>query len=89
MTDDNKNSTSRLDTVLAYTGAGLIVLSIIALFAVLLAGAMGVSGDTFASGFWLILAFFPRVGLPVGFLLILLLIVTSGVKRRRQTRSPR
>lgn len=87
VTQDNKDSTNRLDTVLAYTGAGLIVASIIALFAVLLAGAMGVESETFASGFWLVLAFFPRIGLPLGFLLVLVLLLTNGIRRRRQSRS--
>lgn len=87
VTQDNKDSTNRLDTVLAYTGAGLIVASILALFAVLLAGAMGVESETFASGFWLVLAFFPRIGLPAGFLLVLFLVITNGIRRRRETRS--
>ena len=64
--------------------AGIVGLSIVAFLAVIIATASGLPGNQFTGGFWQAVALLPGVGLPVGFLLIIVLIVISGVRRSRE-----
>jgi heme A synthase len=66
--------------------ATVIGLSVLAFVAVLLAGLAGVQTS---SGVWPVIVLLPLVGLPIGFLLMVALIVLNAVKRARQARPRR
>ncbi len=64
--------------------AAVIGLSVLAILAVLIAGAAGISTGT---GIWVAIALLPLIGLPVGLLLIIAFIVVNAVNRSRHARS--
>ena len=63
--------------------AGIVGLSIVALFALMIAPASGLPANQFQGGFWQAVALLPGVGLPIGFLLIIALLVISARRRGR------
>ena len=78
----------RNERVLAFMIAGIVGLSIVAFLTVIIATASGLPGNQFQGGFWQAVALLPGVGLPVGFLLIIALLVISGRRRSREATAP-
>jgi H+/Cl- antiporter ClcA len=72
---------SRLERVLATVIASIIGLSIAAFIAIIMATWQGFQSDDFTSGVWPAVTFLPLVGLPSGFVLILVLLVISTRRR--------
>ncbi len=70
----------RLERVLAYMVAAVILVSL-ASFVALIIGT-GASID-FTTGIWPFVVVLPLVGLPIGFVLIIALLVVSAVRRGR------
>ncbi len=66
--------------------AAVIGLSVLAILAVLIAGAAGISTGT---GIWVSVALLPLISLPIGLLLLIAFIVVSAVNRSRQNRADR
>lgn len=79
----NTNGTER---VLAYMILSTFVLSIIAVFTALIGIGAGADGST---GIWPFIVILPSIGLPITFLLIIVLVITSAVRRGRATRADR
>jgi len=67
--------------------AAIVGLSILAFLTVIIATASGLPGNQFTGGFWQAVALLPGVGLPIGFLLIIVLIVISGLRRSREAKA--
>ena len=68
--------------MLAYIIAATILLSIVAFFAIIIGTAVGAGADNgFSQGVWPTVFLLPLIGLPIGFLLIVGLLVLSGVRR--------
>jgi hypothetical protein len=59
------------------------VVSIVAVFTALIGVGAGADGS---SGIWQFIVIMPSVGLPVTFLLIIALVITSAVRRGRAAR---
>jgi len=74
---------SRLETILATVIGAIIGVSIIAFFATMIGTWAGMSRDDFLVGLWPTVAFIPMFGLPLGFVLIIVLLVVSTQRRRR------
>jgi uncharacterized membrane protein len=74
---------NRVERVLAYMVAGIIVLSLAAFIALIVATGMGLERDDFTSGIWPAVTVLPLIGLPIGFVLIIVLLVVSAVRRGR------
>ncbi|TFD69433.1 hypothetical protein [Cryobacterium ruanii] len=90
MTNQTPQPVSRLERVLAYMVASVVGLSILAFAAVIIATAMGVGeNDGFSRGIWPPIFILPLYGLPAGFLLIISLMVSVGVRRSREARRDR
>jgi TRAP-type uncharacterized transport system fused permease subunit len=67
--------------------AGVVGLSILAFLAVIAATAAGVGdNDGFSQGIWPAVLTLPLFGLPLGFVLIIALLVISIVRRSREAR---
>ena len=77
----------RNERVLAFMIAGIVGLSILAFLTVIIATASGLPGNQFTGGFWQAVALLPGVGLPIGFLLIIVLIIISGLRRSREAKA--
>jgi uncharacterized membrane protein len=77
----------RNERVLAVMIAAIVGLSILAFLAVIIATASGLKGNEFTGGFWQVVALLPSVGLPLGFLMIIVLIILSARRRGRETQA--
>ena len=69
-----------LETTLAYMAVGVTLVSILSIFATLVISATG-SIEIPA-----ILAQLPLIGLPIGFVLIMAMLITAIIKRSKQNR---
>ncbi len=59
----------------------IVALSIVAFFAMIIGTFVGMTGPDFAQGIWPTVAYAPLIGLPIGFVLIIVLLVL-GIRRR-------
>ena len=71
----------RIDRILAYMALGLTILSIVCFFAVILAKPLGV--EDFSQGLWPLVVVLPLVALPIAFVMIIVLLIMSFVRRSR------
>ena len=69
---------NRVERVLAYMVASIIVLSLAAFIALIVGTAVGLERDDFAQGIWPTITILPLIGLPIGFVLIIVLLVVSS-----------
>ena len=87
VSEQRTESTERLERVFAYMVAGVIGASILSFIAVIIgsvAGAFTDGGD--GEGIWPFVFMFPMIGLPLGFVLIIALMILSSVRRSREAR---
>jgi hypothetical protein len=75
---------SRLEKVLAAVVAGVIGASVIAFFAIIIATWSGMQREDFGVGLWPSITLLPLFGLPIGFVLIIALLIVSTRRRRGQ-----
>ncbi|MFK4730887.1 hypothetical protein ROT00_14455 [Agromyces mediolanus] len=88
MSTDRPTSENRVERILAYMVAGSVGLSVLCIFAVLIATAAGAGADDgFSRGVWPVVFFVPVVGLPLGFLLLVVLLIVNAVRRSREART--
>ncbi|MGO4104146.1 hypothetical protein AB4Y63_09360 [Leifsonia sp. YAF41] len=88
MTNQPPPSPQRIDRIMAYMVAGVVGVSILAFFAMIAGTAAGVgANDGFSQGVWPFVIMLPLFGLPLGFVLIIALLVISTVRRSRHTRA--
>lgn len=81
---NKENTPGTLERVLAYSAVTIIGLSVASFFATLIAALVGVSRTTLAAGFWPVVAWVGYVGLPVGFGLVLVLVLVTRRRRIKQ-----
>ena len=74
---------NRVERALAYMVAGIVVLSLASFVALIVATSIGLERDDFAQGIWPLVTILPLIGLPIGFVLIIVLLVVSAVRRGR------
>lgn len=83
---EEASTTSRLERVLAYLALTFIAVAFISFVSTLIAGIAGVSRETLATSFWPLVTWVSYVGAPVGFALIVTLILLSRKRRVREYR---
>lgn len=86
MPEESVVMNNRVERILAYMVAGIIVLSLASFVAVIIATASGLEPRDFTSGVWPMITVLPLIGLPIGFVLIITLLVVSAVRRGRAAR---
>jgi uncharacterized membrane protein len=74
----------RNERIMAYMIAGIVGLSIVAFVAVIVGTYVGMNANDFASGIWPMVLNLPLFGLPVGFVLIIVLLILSMRRRGRE-----
>jgi uncharacterized membrane protein len=74
---------SSFEKLLAAMVVGIVGVSVVAFFTVIIGTAVGMGADDFAQGLWPVVAMLPLIGLPIGFVMIMVLLFVS-TKRRRQ-----
>jgi len=75
---------TRIERIFAFMVAGIVGLSLLCFIATMIAGATGMAREDFAEGIWPLVSFVPLIGLPIGFLLIVTLLVIGIVRRNRE-----
>jgi hypothetical protein len=78
---------NRIERILAYMLASAIGLSILSIVAVIAGTGLGVRD--FDAGVWPVLIVLPTVGLPIGFALVVALLVVSAMRRSRSAKNAR
>lgn len=81
MTKSAPSSPSRAETILAYMGAAVIGLSILSIIIALIGSLLGLNSNL------ALFAQIPLLGLPLGFLMILVLLFLSIRRRGRENKS--
>jgi uncharacterized membrane protein len=83
MSEESFVMSNRFERSLAYMVASIIVLSLAAFIALIVGTGAGLTGSDFAQGIWPTVVVLPLIGLPIGFVLIIVLLVVSAVRRGR------
>jgi hypothetical protein len=79
-----------VERVLAYAIAALVVLSLASFIADIAGTASGAAeNDGFGRGLWPVVLIFPLVALPLGFALVITLLLMNVVRRGREARANR
>lgn len=87
VTNQTPHAAGRPERILAYMVAATVGLSILAFFAVIIGTWLGAGANNgFGQGVWPAILALPLVGLPIGFILIIVLLVTTTVRRAREAR---
>lgn len=74
--------------MLAYIVAGLVVLSLICIFAALISGALGNSKALAnGEGIWLVVETIPGYALPLAFILLIAFFIVVAVRKSRANRA--
>lgn len=71
----------RIDRLLAFTALALAALSVISFFAIIIGSAVGMDQDAFGTGIWPVVAAIPLYGLPLAFVLIIVLLVMTFIRK--------
>ncbi|MGN8026560.1 multidrug ABC transporter ATPase [Microbacterium sp. 22242] len=75
-----------IDRFLTFASLGLAALSVICFFMIIIGTAVGMKQADFLHGAWPIVGVFPFWGLPIAFLMIVVLLIMSFVRRGRAAR---
>jgi hypothetical protein len=70
----------QVETILAYLAVGITLISILSIMATLVISATG------SIEIPVILAQLPLIGLPIGFVLIMAMLITAIIRRSKQNR---
>lgn len=73
----------RLDRILAFTALGIAAASVVCFFAIIIGTALGMDQAAFGHGAWPLIAAIPYWGLPVAFLMIIVLLTMSFIRKGR------
>lgn len=76
----SEQSQNRLETILAFMAAGVVGVSLVSMLAALLLRLANIQP-------WAVLSQLPLLGLPFGFILILVLLFVSMRRRSRENRN--
>lgn len=75
-----------IDRFLTFGALALAALSVVCFFTIIIGTAVGMKQADFAQGAWPIVGVFPFWGLPIAFVMIVVLLIMSFVRRGRAAR---
>ncbi|WP_295014119.1 multidrug ABC transporter ATPase [uncultured Microbacterium sp.] len=75
-----------IDRFLTFGALALAAVSVICFFVIIIGTAVGMKQQDFTHGAWPIVGVFPFWGLPIAFVMIIVLLVMSFVRRGRAAR---
>lgn len=78
----------RIDRILAFTALGIAAASVMCFFAIIIGTASGMDQAAFGEGVWPVIAAIPYWGLPLAFVLIIVLLVMSFIRKGRAGSRP-
>lgn len=74
---------SRVQRIVVYVGVAMLALGVVSIFALLIGESTTSIAVGNATGIWSIIALIPDIALPIGFVLLIVFIVMSFVRRSR------
>ncbi|MBO3663835.1 multidrug ABC transporter ATPase [Microbacterium stercoris] len=77
----------RVDRILAFMALGIAIVSVLCFAAIITSTAMGMQHEDYGVGVWPVIGVFPLFGLPVAFLLILVLLIMTWTRKGKAGRS--
>jgi len=86
VTEPPKSQPTRLERIFTYMSIAVIGISILSMIVVLVARLVGANSDGSANMFWSFLTMLPWAGLPIGFALIVVLMILNWRRRAREAR---
>ena len=87
MTAQNSRDTSPIQRVLTFVVLVCILVSFVAISAILAGYATGTAAhDGFSHGLWPAVLVTPMIGFPLGFIVMMVLLVISTTGKNRRTR---
>lgn len=89
MTDPQQHNASRFERVLAFMLLAMVLLSVGSFVAIMVGTGQGMGSEDFAAGLWPVIVMVPYIGLPLAILLLITLMVSSAVRRARESRRDR
>jgi ABC-type dipeptide/oligopeptide/nickel transport system permease component len=82
-------SDTRRERLLAFMTMGMVGLSVVAFFAIVIGTAMGAGANNgFSQGIWPTIFLLPVIALPIGILLLIVLMIVSMRRRSREAQAP-
>lgn len=88
MTQQTPPPASRLQRILSYIIAALVIVSLVCIAAILIGTAAGqFAQQGSGEGIWPTVFFFPLIGLPIAFVLIIVLLIVSARRNRLANRA--
>lgn len=78
----------RVDRILAFSALGLAAASIVCFFAIIIGTGVGMEQKDFGAGAWPFIAAIPYWGLPAAFVMIIVLLVMSFIRKGRAASRP-
>lgn len=78
-----QQQSSVLEKILAYTSVSIIVIAVGAFLTTLIA-AMVSDSKTPSEGFFLVVSYISYIGLPIGFVLLIALLIVNFTRRGRE-----
>lgn len=87
VSDSGPISEHRAERILAVMFAAIVGLSIVCFFAVMIGTVSGVSRQEMGEGIWPVVTILPLIALPIAFLLLIVLLIMSSMRRSREARS--
>ncbi|MDI6023801.1 hypothetical protein QBL02_09600 [Leucobacter sp. UT-8R-CII-1-4] len=78
-----QQQSSVLEKILAYTSVSIIVIAVGAYLTTLIV-AMAAGREVLADGLWQVVTFISYIGLPIGFVLLITLLIMNFSRRGRE-----
>ena len=78
-----QQQSSVLEKILAYTSVSIIVIAVGAYLTTLVV-AMAAGREVLADGLWQVVTFISYIGLPIGFVLLITLLIMNFSRRGRE-----
>ncbi|RZT66259.1 hypothetical protein [Leucobacter luti] len=78
------NSPSLIERILAYASLGIIAVALLSFFVTLIVGMN--DRQAMADGLWPVVYGISLIALPIGFVLLVALLIVSQARRRREFR---
>lgn len=85
-TPQSDTPATTVERVLAAMITTVLGLTLVCFAALLIAAALGVTGDEWGTGIWPTVAVIPLISLPLGFIGVIVLIVVNARRRRNASR---
>ncbi|MFP7762048.1 hypothetical protein [Marisediminicola sp. LYQ134] len=83
MVKPTESSANRAERVLAYMLISIVALSLLSFLAVIFATLAGMVRQDFGEGVWPAITILPLFGLPIAFVMLIVLVVVSARRRAR------